>query len=100
MFRDIYDNSILVYKTGAQQTVNLVLDTNCLAMKLEKKSVAAKLPLHNDQEFQYTSQAYFDLTQAYNIIPHISRKGNPYDNAMAENFFSSKGFFAGRIFLR
>ena len=30
----------------------------------------------------------FNLTQAYGITPSMSRKGNPYDNAMAENFFS------------
>ncbi len=29
-----------------------------------------------------------NLTQAYGITPSMSRKGNPYDNAMAENFFS------------
>lgn len=46
------------------------------------------MQLHSDQGFQYTSQAYFNLTQAYGITPSMSRKGNPYDNAMAENFFS------------
>lgn len=85
--RDLYDNSIIAYKTGASQTVNLVLDTIRLAMKKEKK-VAAELQLHSDQGFQYTSQAYFKLTQAYGITPSMSRRGNCYDNAMAENFFS------------
>ena len=88
MIRDLYDNSIVSYKTGTQQTVNLVLDTIRLAMKREKKAVAAELHLHSDQGFQYTSQAYFQLTQAYGITPSMSRRGNPYDNAMAENFFS------------
>ena len=88
MIRDLYDNSIVAYKTGTRQTVNLVLDTIRLAMKQEKKRVAAELRLHSDQGFQYTSQAYFNLTQAYGITPSMSRKGNPYDNAMAENFFS------------
>lgn len=88
MIRDLYDNSIVAYKTGTHQTVNLVLDTIRLAMKREKKRVAAELQLHSDQGFQYTSQAYFNLTQAYGITPSMSRKGNPYDNAMAENFFS------------
>ncbi len=88
MIRDLYDNSIVSYKTGTQQTVNLVLDTIRLAMKREKKTVAAELQLHSDQGFQYTSQAYFQLTQAYGITPSMSRRGNPYDNAMAENFFS------------
>ena len=88
MIRDLYDNSIVAYKTATQQTVNLVLDTIRLAMKKEKKRVAAELQLHSDQGFQYTSQAYFKLTQSYGIKPSMSRKGNPYDNAMAENFFS------------
>ena len=88
MIRDLYDNSIVAYKTATQQTVNLVLDTIRQAMKKEKKRVAAELQLHSDQGFQYTSQAYFKLTQSYGITPSMSRKGNPYDNAMAENFFS------------
>lgn len=88
MIRDLYDNSIVAYKTASQQTVNLVLDTIRLAMKNEKKRVAAELQLHSDQGFQYTSQAYFKLIQSYKITPSMSRKGNPYDNAMAENFFS------------
>ena len=88
MIRDLYDNSIVAYKTATRQTINLVLDTIRLAMKTEKKRVAAELQLHSDQGFQYTSDAYFKLTQSYKITPSMSRKGNPYDNAMAENFFS------------
>ena len=88
MIRDLYDNSIVAYKTGTQQTVNLVLDTIRLAMKTEKKKVAAELQLHSDQGFQYTSREYFNLTQSYGITPSMSRRGNCYDNAMAENFFS------------
>ena len=59
MIRDLYDNSIVAYKQ-----------------------------LHSDQGFQYTSHGYFKLTQSYGITPSMSRRGNPYDNAMAENFFS------------
>ena len=88
MIRDLYDNRIVAYKTGTQQTVNLVLDTIRFAMRKEKKRIAAELQLHSDQGFQYTSQAYFQLTKQYGITPSMSRRGNPYDNAMAENFFS------------
>ena len=88
IIRDLYDNSIVAYKTGTEQTVNLVLDTIRLAMRREKKKVAAELQLHSDQGFQYTSQAYYKLTQKYGITPSMSRRGNCYDNAMAENFFS------------
>ena len=88
IIRDLYDNSIVAYKTGSEQTINLVLDTIRLAVRKEKKTVAAELQLHSDQGFQYTSQAYFKLTQKYGITPSMSRRGNCYDNAMAENFFS------------
>ncbi len=88
IIHDLNNSRIVAYKTGTQQTVNLVLDAIRFAMKGEKKKVAAELYLHSDQEFQYTSQAYFNLTQEYDIAPFMSRRGNCYDNAMAENFFS------------
>lgn len=86
MIRDLYDNSIVAYKTGTEQNINLVLQTIRAAKKKEK--VTAELQLHSDQGFQYTSQAYYRLTQSYGISPSMSRRGNPYDNALAENFFS------------
>ena len=86
MIRDLYDNSIVAYKTGTKQTVNLVLNT--IKAAVQKETVAAELQLHSDQGFQYTTQAYFTLTQEYGITPSMSRRGNCYDNAMAENFFS------------
>ena len=86
VIRDLYDNSIVAYKTGTEQNINLVLSTIRAAKKKEK--VTAELQLHSDQGFQYTSQAYFKLTQSYGITPSMSRRGNPYDNALAENFFS------------
>ena len=86
VIRDLFDNSIVSYKTGTEQNVNLVLSTIRAAKRKEK--VTAELQLHSDQGFQYTSQAYFKLTQSYGITPSMSRRGNPYDNALAENFFS------------
>lgn len=86
VIRDLFDNSIVAYKTSRQQSISLVLDTIRTAM--EKEAVAGELQLHSDQGFQYTSQAYFNLTKEYGITPSMSRRGNPYDNAMAENFFS------------
>ena len=86
IIRDLYDNSIVAYKTGTEQNINLVLNTIKAAKRKEK--VTAELHLHSDQGFQYTSQAYFKLTQQYGITPSMSRRGNPYDNALAENFFS------------
>ena len=84
---DLYDRSIVAYKTGTSQTVNLVLDTIHLAMRSVKTESRRELQLHSDQGFQYTSQAYFNLTREYNITPSMSRRGNCYDNALAENYF-------------
>ena len=77
---------IVSCQISKDMTVKLVLDTIKKAMK--KENVTAELKLHSDQGFQYTSQAYFNLTQSYGIMPSMSRRGNPYDNALAENFFS------------
>ena len=43
---DLYNNRIVAYKTGKQQTVDLVLDTVKAAKKKEK--VTAELQLHSD----------------------------------------------------
>ena len=86
IIRDLYDNSIVAYKMDKEQSVKLVLDTIKAAKKKEK--ITAELQLHSDQGFQYTSHAYYKLTQSYGITPSMSRRGNPYDNALAENFFS------------
>ena len=83
---DLYDNSIVAYKTGTEQTANLVLST--IREAHAKEVVAAELQLHSDQGFQYTSHAYHNLTQEYGITQSMSRRGNCLDNAMAENFFS------------
>lgn len=86
IIRDLYDNSIVAYKTAKEQSIKLVLDTIKEAKRKEK--VTGELQLHSDQGFQYTSQAYYNLTKEYGISPSMSRRGNPYDNALAENFFS------------
>ena len=86
IIRDLYDNSIVAYKAAKEQAIKLVLDTIREAKK--KENVTAELQLHSDQGFQYTSHEYYKLTKEYNISPSMSRRGNPYDNALAENFFS------------
>ena len=86
VIRDLYDRSIVAYKTSTVQNINLVLNTIKAAKRKEK--VTGELQLHSDQGFQYTSQPYFNLTKSYHITPSMSRRGNPYDNALAENFFS------------
>ena len=58
-----------------------------LAIKSVKTKSRLELQLHSDQGFQYTSQAYFNLTKEYGITPSMSRRGNCYDNALSVNFF-------------
>jgi putative transposase len=65
MIRDLYDNSIVAYKTGTKQTVSLVLNT--IKAAVQKEAVTAELQLHSDQGFQYTSTGYFNLTKEYGI---------------------------------
>ena len=85
MIKDIYDNFIVAYDMGTIQDNALVYRT----IEKAKREVADGLILHSDQGFQYTSHGYFNLTKEYNITQSMSRKGNCYDNACAENFFST-----------
>ena len=46
------------------------------------------LIFHSDRGVQYASNRYRETLAKYNITQSMSRKGDPYDNAVAENFFS------------
>ena len=89
---DLYDRSIVAYRMSTRNDCKLVFDTVKLAAK---KAATAELQLHSDQGFQYTSTGYLKLTKRYNITPSMSRRGNPYDNAVMENFF---GMFKSEAF--
>ena len=65
IIRDLYDNSIVAYKMDKEQRIKLVLDTIKTAKRKEK--ITAEVQLHSDQGFWHTSQAYFNLTQSYDI---------------------------------
>lgn len=88
IIRDLYDKSIIAYRTGGSQTSHLVTDTVRDAVKKSKKRKGSPLYLHSDQGGPYTSEDYAKAVREYGIIPSMSRRGNCYDNAMAENFFS------------
>ena len=85
VIKDLYDNFVVAYKIGTENSNQLVYET----LKMAKREVTAEVQLHSDQGFQYTSPGYFKLTQSYHIIPSMSRPGTPLDNACAENFFST-----------
>ena len=44
---------------------------------------------HSDRGLQYTSGDYARILQKNNMIPSISRPGNPYDNALCESFLKT-----------
>ena len=65
----------------------MVLDA--LNMALLRRRVKPGLIHHSDQGRQYSSVAYQAVLQRHRIIASMSRRGNCYDNALAESFFSS-----------
>ena len=82
---DLCGRKALAWRVGNDMTTTPVTDTIREAGTKEK--VTDGLALHSDQGSQYTSQAYFDLTQEYHVSPSMSSPGCPYDNAAMENFF-------------
>ena len=84
---DLCGKQVLAYRIGTDMTASLVTDT--VRDALQKEKVTNGLALHSDQGSQYTSQAYFDLSQSYHFSPSMSSPGCPYDNAAMENFFGT-----------
>ncbi len=86
VIKDLFDGFIVAHKLSQDNSVALV--THTLQQAFQKEMATDGLILHSDQGHQYTSHAYHVLTQQYNIIPSMSRRGNCWDNAPMENFFS------------
>ncbi len=84
--KDLFDGFIVAHQFGSENSQPLVLNT--LKQAQQKEKITNGLILHSDQAHQYTSQAYFVLTQLYTLTPSMSRRGNCWDNAPMENFFS------------
>src|SRR5207245_793923 len=60
-----------------------------LHMAIERRGIQPGLVHHSDQGVQYACEEYVQLLQQHNIGISMSRKGNPYDNAMAESFMKT-----------
>ena len=84
---DLCGKVVLNWKIGSEMSSSLV--TDAIRETLQQEKVTDGLALHSDQGSQYTSKAYFDLTQAYHVSPLMSSPGCPYDNAAMENFFGT-----------
>jgi len=66
-----------------------LLVTNALQMALIKRMPPADLLHHSDRGIQYVSLNYQSILKKSNIIVSMSRKGNCWDNAVMERFWSS-----------
>ena len=84
---DLCGKMVMAYRIGDDMTSSLVTDT--IRDAIEREKVTGGLALHSDQGSQYTSAAYFDLSQSYHFQPSMSSPGCPYDNASMENFFGT-----------
>ncbi|MDM5185969.1 IS3 family transposase [Bacillus sp. DX4.1] len=82
---DLYNNEIVAYQVSESNNLKLVIDT--VNKALRKRNVHGTV-LHSDQGYQYTSKKYNLLLKKYKMNVSMSRKGNCYDNACVESFFS------------
>jgi transposase InsO family protein len=62
------------------------LTVEALRMALACREIAPGLVHHSDRGSQYASDQYVKVLDDHDIEISMSRKGNPYDNAMAESF--------------
>ncbi|QSF46693.1 IS3 family transposase [Paenibacillus tianjinensis] len=83
--KDLFNNEIVAYQISPKNDLKLVLDT---VKKARRRRETQDVLLHSDQGFQYTSRQYSNLLKRYEIKASMSRKGNCWDNACMENFFS------------
>jgi transposase InsO family protein len=60
-----------------------------LQQALEQRTVVPGLVHHSDRGVQYASQRYTELLKTHGIAISMSRRGNPYDNALAESFIKT-----------
>ncbi|KLH95811.1 transposase [Brevibacillus formosus] len=84
--KDLFNNEIVAYHMGVRNDNQLVLRT--FQKALEKTKDVTGLIVHSDQGFQYTSHAYHDMLPKVGAQISMSRRGNCYDNASMESFFS------------
>jgi putative transposase len=63
------------------------LVNQALSMALGRRQPAAGLIMHTDRGSQYGADSYRQLLTQHGIQPSMSRKGNCWDNAVAESFF-------------
>lgn len=95
---DLCTKELVGWKLDNQMTNQLILDA--LDNAYETKKPKEGLLHHSDRGTQYASKDYRQRLETYGMEASMSRKGNCYDNACAESFFSilKKELIQGRRF--
>jgi len=84
---DLYSRKIVGWSMDDTMKVSLVNDA--LNMAIKSRCPATGLLWHTDRGSQYASYSHKDLLQSHGIFQSMSRKGNCWDNAVAESFFKT-----------
>jgi len=84
---DLYSRMIVGWSMDSRITKSLVVDA--FNMAVENRPGARGLVHHSDRGSQYASYEFQNILQSYDMLCSMSRKGNCYDNAVAESFFHS-----------
>ena len=86
IFQDKFTRRIVGWALSARMTVQLVLDAFQMARR--RALIKRNAIIHTDRGSQYASVEYRRLLYICGFRQSMSRKGNCYDNAQAESFFS------------
>lgn len=86
IIKDLCSRKIVGYAFSDRIDANLTLEA--LDMAYRRRKPPKGLIFHSDRGVQYAAKAYRERLDAYGIRQSMSRRGDPYDNAVAENFFS------------
>ena len=85
VFIDLGSRAVVGWSMGSRMTATLVTDS--LEMAMWKRRPEAGLLVHSDRGSQYVSERYQKLLTDNEFVCSMSRKGNCWDNAVAESFF-------------
>jgi len=84
---DLFSRRVVGWSTSSRMKASIVCDA--LRMAIWQRKPAPGLIVHSDRGAQYASNAYRLLLNTHQCIGSMSRKGNCWDNAVAESFFGS-----------
>lgn len=84
---DLYSRFVVGWAVSAVNDRHLTI--KALEMALKRRCPGVGLLHHSDQGSTYASEDYQDVLLAYSITCSMSRRGNCYDNAVMEAFFST-----------